>query len=193
MIGVRDPFTELAHTPAEHFKLHFYGAVLHLRERLRDVSPDAFPFLAGYDDELAASGAADAARWVSDLGRWEERATERLPLRDLGRDALELTLFFTAGLAEEDARFASVWEAVQGTPGANRPTLGVLTGWWAEPALRGETRTALRRLLDTGLLEAVNPDAPRGEWALQPPPLLWDAARGGLDGVLADWVAYRPP
>jgi hypothetical protein len=193
MIAVRNPFSELAQTPAEHFKLHFFGAVLQLRERLRDVSPEAFPFLAGYDDELASGGAADAAQWAAELERWGQEATARLPLLGLGCNALELTLFFTVGLAEEDSRFGAVWEAVQGVPGAHRPTLGVLTSWWAEPGLRADTRTALRRLLDIGLLEAVNPDAPRGEWSLQPPPLLWDAARGELDGILADWAAYRPP
>jgi len=192
MSAVRDPFTELAHSPAEHFKLHFYGAVLHLRERLDDAA-EAFPFLIGYDDELAAGGAVDAERWAVDLARWEQEAPLRLPLRDLGCDAFELELFFTVGLAEEDARFAGVWGAVQGTAGAHRPTLGALTAWWAEPAQRSATRAALRRLLDIGLLETVNPDAPRGDWALQVPPLVWDAARGELDGLLADWAAYRPP
>ena len=189
----RNPFIELPVTPVEHFRLHFYGAVLRLRERLADLPANAFPFLAGYEDELMAAGAVDAATWSAELARWEEDATMRLPLRELGAGSLPLALFFTAGLADEDARFGGIWEAAQGVAGAHRPTLGLLTGWWAEPAQRGNVRAALRGLLDLGLLEAVNPEAPRGEWALQPPPLLWDAARGDLTGAVADWAEHRPP
>jgi ATPase family associated with various cellular activities (AAA) len=189
--AVRNPFTELAHTPESHFTLSFYGAVLHLRERLPDLGRDAFPFLAGYDEELVAGGATDAAGWAAGVEAWEGRSPTELPLRRLGISPLELTLFFTAGLAEEDARFGGVWEVVQGARGAHRPTLGLLTGWWSPPERRADVRAALRRLLDAGLLEATNPDAPRPEWTLQPPSLVWDAAHGDLAGAVAPWAVHR--
>src|SRR3954471_4399596 len=84
-------------------------------------------------------------------------------------------------------------EACKARRGAPCPRLAALTAWWAEPPHRSATRAPLRRRLDIGLLETVNPDAPRGDWALQVPPLVWDAARGELDGPLADRAAYRPP
>ena len=57
-----NPFADLPPTPAEHFKLYFYAAVLHLIEQVsqsfgsREAAFEQFPFLDGYYDELATQG-----------------------------------------------------------------------------------------------------------------------------------------
>ena len=43
------------------------------------------------------------------------------------------------------------------------------------------------------MVQVVNPDAPRLEWALQVQPLLWDALRGEPPAELAPWARYQPP
>ena len=61
-------FADLEPTPAEHFKLFFYGAVLSLFHHIVQVfgSCEAafkeFPFLVGYNNELADGGLAGVRR-----------------------------------------------------------------------------------------------------------------------------------
>ena len=58
---------------------------------------------------------------------------------------------------------------------------------------------SLRQLVELGLLEVSNPEAPRLEWVLQIPHLIWDALRGlaGLDShkntSFTGWASYTPP
>jgi len=193
MTAVRDPFSELPHTPGEHFKLHFLRRRAAAARAARRHAAGRVPVPRRYHDELAGGGATGSGQWAADLTQWEESAGARLPLRRLGCDPYELALFFTAGLADEDARFGAVWEAMLGVPGAYRPTLGLLTG------LVGGAGAPTR---DPGGAPAAprrrpardrQSDAPRGEWALQPPPLVWDAARGELDGAVGDWAATDHP
>ncbi len=204
----RDPFSGRTHGPEEHFRLCFYAAVLHVRERLDQLGVttailDRFPFLGTYLDELRdgpfeglPAGVA-LARWEAGVDVWEARSPVRLPLVELkrvyGLSHLALALLFVAGLGDEDPRFGILLEAVQGTPGQHRPTAGLLTGWWNEPEQRVRVRRALHDLLECGLLDVVNVEAPRSEWALQPPPTLWDAIRGNIPTEVAPWARYTPP
>jgi hypothetical protein len=189
---------DLPRTLANHFRLHVYGAILQLRARLpRPDDRNGLGFLTGYLDELALGGFAearpdDAARWSSLVADWERDARGHLPLRALrlatGLDSLALTLLFTVGLVDEDARFGSVFEALNGAS-EPRPTLGLLATWTEDDA----ARDAVRSLLDSGLLESTNPDAPRSRWALDVPPVLWDALRGQPPGPQTPWARYRSP
>ena len=184
---------DLPRSCANHFRLHVYGAILQLRARL--PAPDdtnGLGFLTGYLDELALAGFEqpredDAARWASLVASWERDAHAHLPIRALGLDALAVTLLFTAGLVDEDARFGSLFEALNGAA-EPRPTLGLLATWTDDDA----ARDAVRSLLDAGLFEATNPDAPRSRWALDVPPVLWDALRGQAPGGQTPWARYRP-
>jgi hypothetical protein len=201
-------FAGLPPTPAEHFRLYFFGAVLHVLGQVfqsfgsREAVFEQFPFLAGYQNELALRGlegltpAEASARWQNALYAWETTAPDHLPLRALrqagGLDHTALTLLLTSGLIEEDARFGHLFEAAQAVPGQRRPTLGLLNAWWRD-APDGGARAHLRRLQELGLLQASNPDAPRLEWALQPPGPLWDALRGDAPEVPAPWARYQPP
>jgi hypothetical protein len=188
----------LARTPANHFRLHVYGAVLRLRARL--PAPDdqnGLGFLTGYYAELGPAGFGEPApddeiRWWALVEEWEGAAAGHLPLRALrildGLDPLALTLLFTVGLVEEDVRFGSLFEALNGLPGEPRPTMGLLATWTDGD----DARDAVHTLLGAGLVEAANPDAPRSRWALEVPPILWDALRGRPPDALAPWARYRP-
>ena len=206
-------FSAIPCTPTEHFKRCYYAAVLHVIEQAAQSygAPDAlfehFPFLAGYGAELSAelmqhdlaAGDLSAARtrWIAALGAWEAGATGHLPLLALrtatGLDYAALTMLMTVGLLEEDPRFGLLFEALQTTPGQHRPTVGLLSAWWPTTATETNARTTLRQLQTLGLVEVVNPEAPRSEWALQVPALLWDVARGETQAMLAAWARYLPP
>lgn len=189
---------QLPRTPADHFRLHVYGAVLALRARLPPPDDEnGLRFLQGYYEELARAGFAepgpdDGERWHALVTGWEQSAFGRLPLRSLrdvvGLDPLAVTLLFTVGLVDEDARFGSLFAALNGLAGEPRPTLGLLASWTDD----GAARDAVQSLLDSGLLEAANVSAPRSRWALDVPPVLWDALRGRSPGTAHTSVRHRP-
>ncbi len=204
-----NPFAELPPTPTEHFRLYFFAAVLHVLEQVsislgsREAAVEQFPFLAGYHDECSGFGLEqiptnEVSLWWRDaLLVWEESAPGHLPLRALrascGLDHDALTLLLATGLIEEDARFGLLFESVQSAPGQHRPTLALLNAWWRGPLDCARVRGHVRRLQDVGLLQVVNPDAPRLAWALQPPAPVWDALRGDVHDAPAPWARYRPP
>ena len=203
------PFERMPRTPAAHFKLYFYAAVLHVIEQAclscesQEAALKQFPFLAGYINELAGHGLdglahSEAAGWWEEaLRTWEQTVPGHLPLRALGEAAeLEyatLTLLLSIGLIEEDARFGLLFETIQGMPGQHRPTFGLLNAWWQETREQSDVRSTLRRLQELGLVQVINPDAPRIEWALQVPALLWDAMRGERLQQPAPWARYHEP
>jgi hypothetical protein len=147
----------------------------------RDDLVHQFPFLEAYcydaDDPVAPSGHA--------------------PLRAIqqaaGLDDDAVTLWLAIGLLEEDARFGLLFESLQNVPGQHRPTVGLLTAWWRDEDGCDRVRSDLRQLLDLGLVQVVNPEAPRLEWALQPPSVLWDALRGQKNESPAGWARFHPP
>ena len=87
-------------------------------------------------------------------------------------------LFMCIGLIEEDARFGNVFERAHGIAGQRRATFGLLNAWWDGGNTPESARASLKNLLELGLVHAVNPDAPRLEWALQVSSPVWDALRG---------------
>lgn len=183
---------------SQHFRLWLLAAVLHVVEQLArnlgslDEVLEQFPFLRDYLDELPAD--TSAAEWLSHVRHWEADARQHLPVRAL-RDALALddhavTLFFAIGLIEEDPRFGFVIECAQPvSPGQHRPTLGLLTAWWRDAA---NVREAVRLLLDHGLVQVINADAPRLQWVFQSPPAVWDAIRGEMPPLPLPWLTYTP-
>ncbi|HEX8501942.1 MAG TPA: ATP-binding protein [Pyrinomonadaceae bacterium] len=196
-----------ATTPARHFKLYFYAAVLRLLEycsRTFDSWEEVFaehPFLLGYFQELTAHGLDgmpldDASDfWRRSISEREEATGAHLPIRALreaaGLDFETTVLLLTVGLVEEDARFGTMFEGMHVAAGQHRPTFGLLNELWQDSA--GEVQRPLRRLQELGLVRVSNAEAPRVEWALQVPGLLWDALRGETHERLAPWARYRPP
>ncbi|HSF30696.1 MAG TPA: ATP-binding protein, partial [Candidatus Tectomicrobia bacterium] len=204
-----NPFADLPPTSVEHFKLYFYAAVLQVIIQASQAFGsyeavfEQYPFLMGYDDELGQRGVdrslGDAATvwWRDALLAWEESVPGHLPLRALrettGLDHAALTLLLNIGLIEEDARFGWLFETIQGTPGQHRPTIGLLNASWGARTDLVQVRAHLRHLQALGLARVVNPDAPRIEWALQIPGVLWDVLGGEKREALASWAHYRAP
>lgn len=204
-----NPFALLPRTPESHFKLYFYAAVLRLLERLISTSVSAeevferFPFLAGYNNELAENGLEGisrdeaANRWRDALYAWEGSVSTRLPLRALregaGLDHEGLVLFLSIGAIEEDLRFGALFEALQSAPAQRGLTVGLLNTWWPDPEGDGSARRRVQRLIDLGLVRPTNPEAPRVEWSLQVHGLVWDLLRGDTQETLSHWARYRSP
>lgn len=189
------PFAEFEVTPQSHFKLCFYGSVLNLIERLLrsfgsfEETFEKFPFLIGYNDELAEYGLIgqsvdDAAKWWGDsIEGWEADATNWLPLlrlrqkAHLERSAIDALL--CVGLVEEDARFGTLFESMQEQPGQRRPTLGLIKQWWGDDAVQ--------TLVDLGLLRVGSTDLPRAERTLQVPGPIWETLKGRVSEQFENW------
>jgi len=202
-------FAEARPSPVEHFKLYFYAAVLHVVGEIAtllgslETACNQFPFLKGYYDQFARyapenSNWREFADWWRDsLFAWEQTTNEFLPLRAIresaGLDHEAVTLLLAAGLHEEDARFGPLFEMVQGTPGQPRPTLGLIGAWWRDADGNNQGRALVRQLQDVGLVQIVNTEAPRSQWALQIPAPIWDAIRGEKQNAPAPWIRYCAP
>jgi hypothetical protein len=197
----------LPRTAASHFKIYFFAAALHVLEQLSrnlgslDEVLEQFPFLRDYLDEAKRNGISDFAAgspehdWLRAVRAWECSVEGHLPIRAL-RDTLALEdatilLLFTIGLIEEDPRFGFVIECAQPvSPQQHRPTLGLLMAWWRDAAETNLARSGVRTLLDNGLLQVLNADAPRLQWVFQSPPAVWDALRGEMVSAPAPWLRF---
>ena len=133
---VRDPFAGREHSPAEHFRLCFYGGLLLLRE----LAPDSGERLVPYLEELRGTGLdgrpprAARMEWDDRLAAWESASAVRLPLCDLREAAGLDRLAHHAVFPPRPAR--------GGSP--HRPfRQGPLAGCWADPADRVRARRAL--------------------------------------------------
>ncbi|MCA1564731.1 MAG: ATP-binding protein [Acidobacteria bacterium] len=207
------PFADFAATPANHFKLYVFAAVARVLEQVAqsfgtiEAAYEQFPFLEGYDEELEGRAPAHLACgedeggahewWREAIRLWEEGTEARLPLRALREtaalDHAGVTLLMCAGLIEEDARFGLLFETMQATPGQHRPNLGLLSAWWRDREDYREVRARIRELHELGLVEFTGTAAPRTEWSLSAPPLLWDVLRGETRERLAPWARYHAP
>jgi hypothetical protein len=197
---ITGPFADRPFAPAQHFRLALYATIAHALDVFADGDAasalEACPFLEDYLDDIAGclgddAGLPFAPRWRAALAAWEaqaERAGVALPLSSLrraGLGALEAELWLATGMIEEDPRFAQLFahaqrDQVQGRDG--RPSVGLLLAWWREDADGHDridaVRRALHRLIDLGLLQVPNPEAPRPEWTPLPTLAAWDALRG---------------
>src|SRR5437879_1500649 len=170
------PVTTASLTPEEHFKIWFCLAVQRLIEQAATFTGSSeetlqqYPFLEDYVEEIHSRG-LDTAEGRNALAEREHASTAHLPIRKLrDRSAVDdaaLNLLMATGLIEEDARFGPFFEALQNIPGQHRPTVALLTALFRDEADCSEIRANLRRLTDLGLVQAVNPEAARLEWALE--------------------------
>ena len=181
-----------------------------------------FPFLAHYREQIelflppGIPPEKAVTWWEEEVGSWQARVPVYLPLTGLegmkgigskGRAAL-----MAAGLVEEDSRLGTVLAHLQEPLLARRPTLelvgqllaedgGAILGGYSEHevhpaqeahASNGSAWEITRELFQMGALETMNPDAPRAEWVLRVPALIWDAVRGALDGSLSGQWTLHP-
>jgi hypothetical protein len=192
-------FSDLPRVPLEHFKLCWFGAVLHVLRSAHDAfgvdaTRKAFPFLAEYEAQLQRrsidAGAKDACeRFWTTVETWEATASTHLPLRAV-RVVAELGwrvvgALVAAGLHEEDPRFGAVFAALQG--GNNVPTVGFLNACFSD----GE-RGPVRSLQDSGLL-AVSPEpGGRHAWSVQVPAWVWDAVSHATGKLAGPGFTFEP-
>lgn len=196
---------DLPRDPETHFRLCLYSAVLRVVARAVaahgsfEAAFAAYPFLAGYSNQLADHGLGGMsiehapARWHQAVRSWEEEYSAHLPMRAL-RESLglrdeEVSLLMGIGLPEVDARFGALFEQLNGTAGLRRPTVGLLSAWWADSM---DVGVLVRRLLEDGLVATVNPEAPRAEWQLTVPPLIWDAMQNRVVVSGGPWICHHP-
>jgi hypothetical protein len=194
----------LAH--ASGFRRHFFGAVLHVLARLAgefgsvEGAVGQFPFLGDYVSEIDSLGwggeahSAAGAKFIENGSLDEDEDSVLGRLRTVFElTPRELTLLFATGLIEEDARFGALIDWAQPFAGGqHRPTLGLLTAWWREENDCSAVRRTVERLQAFGLIEVVNPEAPRLQWAFQPAQAVWDLLRDGRLGRIG-WARFRPP
>lgn len=146
-----------------------------------------FPFLGQLEATIARSrgkaGSPDDA-----LRAFEATHKDHLPLRalcdDLGLDARARSLVLAVGLAEEDPRFAALFDKLQETEELGRPTVGTLVRWWSRDW--PELRALVNRLVAAGLVDLARPELPTSLQALRVHPVVWSALRGEapVDGAL---------
>jgi hypothetical protein len=194
-------FAALAHTPQQHFALHFYAALLRVIEQATlhfggaAAAHERFPFLAGYFGEIAAAGLDDSSfalaskRWATAVEVWERAAAVRLPLAAVrtaaGLRPHDLTVLAQIGLPDEDPRFGVVFDTLQGGLGLHRPTIGLLGAWQDEAS---DPRGAGYRLQALGLVEVSGESG-----CLRIAPAVSEAIRGGNVISMMGWAEYRRP
>lgn len=206
----------------EHFQAYLLSTVTHMMVQAAPADGEleallsTFPFLREYSAEMPTENWSDAGGWLRWLLAFEARHERvHLPLREL-RHALSsgvseraahasVQLLLAAGIQEEDPRFGLLFDAMQGTAGQQRPTLGLLAAWWHDPSNTQDGRYLLQRLRGVGLIRVDNPSSPRSCWSLQVHGQVWDALRGqplftsGVDihhvalGELGDFEALVVP
>ena len=196
-------FADLSPSPQSHFQLCFYGAVSRIIEQVT-ISLGSLPavfeqwsFLEGYYQELEWRNLCGLNQtwWVAALQDWETNCAMHLPLRAL-REAYALEpeavlMLMSIGLIEEDARFGLLYDSLQISNAQHRPSLGLIESWWRDVFPNSSSREMLRQLINTGLVQVTNPDAPRLERTVSVPNALWDALRGEL--ALGEHLQYRAP
>ena len=196
------PFADVPYSAGQHCRLALFGVIAHLMEECADgdlrAALEAHPFLVDYHQEIMARFPGTdtlTAAWRAAVLRWEEAAPQRLPLCALlraGLSRIDLELLLAAGIVEEDPRFGQMFERAQGRE--RRPTLGLLLAWWRIDSKGDDRADGVRRalldLVQRGLLEVLNPDAPRPDWVLSVPHALWDCLRGDAPSVR--WLKHEP-
>ncbi len=201
-------FDRLLPTARSHFVLHFFAAVYrivyHLR-RLHEEKPEAIfaehSFLSSYFGEMVdylppgLSWQAGTVWWRDQIARWEQQAAVHLPLLALHRLDFDHRLALVlAGLVEEDSRFGSIFEQLQAPLLRRRPSLEMIAYLLADdhaPA-RPDPWHLGRVLIGAGLAVVDDEQAPRSEWLLRVPAMIWDVIRGEEMPRPAPWCRYRP-
>lgn len=208
-------FEHVPRNPPGSFVLYLYAAIYRLMRQIQRLSDagglefdavfERYPFLSDYYLEMRRhmpeqiTWGEGGEWWRREIKAWEAAAEAHLPLRALAEDAglgFESCLaFMITGLVEEDSRFGTLFAELQEPLNHRRPTLELVGQMMIEEALVGESDpwTVCRPLFELGLVEAPNRQAPRSEWLLRVPPMLWDAARGEMSAHPAPWAVYKSP
>jgi hypothetical protein len=206
-------FNHIERSAAGHFRLNFYAAVYHVvhaLRRLADNSDAEFAktlqehrFLARYLEQILPhlpdelSWKDMLAWWQREISAWEIDAGPDLPLAALASEGrLSFTsrlVLMIAALGEEDSRFGTMFETLQGPLAARRPSLELVGRLLSNSDLAIDGWAICRELLSMGLIEVTNPDAPRSEWTIKQPAAVWRMIRGERACDLLPDCQLAPP
>jgi hypothetical protein len=209
-LEARPAFSDVPRDARGHLGLLFYAAAFHLIYYLRSRVSDTerpldevlreHPFLAAYFTQIR-SRLPDDIDWEQSLTwlregilEWECGTAAVLPLVAL-REALDLAYpgtlaFLFAGLVEEQAEFGALFASMQKSDPGNRVSLGVLQRVLQDEETP-EAWVFTRPLIESGIIQVVNRDAPRSAWTLRVPAVLWNAVRGECAEKPLDGVRYH--
>ena len=183
-------FEQLPRDAASAFRLSAIGTVLHMLELQMPHLPADFPAATQLADEYRAAAAALARRpapssaaWAEAQTAWQGKAVtlpaSRLAAAGFGPGHLQLLM--SLALVEEDPRLALLIE-----PDGGMPSLGGLVALWRGGAGvddPGRVRDQLLDLVDAGLVNISNLEAPRSAWQLRAPVAVVDALAGQLPRI----------
>ena len=211
---IPNSFDHVPRTIGGHFVINLYAAIYRLLHQTRHFAElgdstleelfQRYPFLGEYFVEMRQHMPDDITWedatqwWHAEILRWEKECQAHLPLRSLAAQAAlsfqSRLAFMLIGLVEEDSRFGTLIAELQDPLTHRRPTLELAGQIVMDAAAVGESDpwTICRPLLSTGLVEVLNKQAPRSEWLLRVPPLLWDAVRGQIPDPPATWCKRHP-
>ena len=183
-------FEQLPRDASSAFRLSAIGTVLHMLELQMPHLPADFPAATQLADEYRAAAAALARRpapssaaWAEAQSAWQGK-TVTLPASRLAAAGFgpgHLQLLVSLALVEEDPRLALLIE-----PDGGMPSLGGLVALWRGEAGvddPGRVRDQLLDLVDAGLVNISNLEAPRSAWQLRAPVAVVDALAGQLPRI----------
>jgi hypothetical protein len=206
------PFTAAGHFLLYYYAA-VHRLLDHIRRLARhggddlDLTFRKYPFLTHYGNEILAH-MPEGKSWDDGPGWWEQTIADwqaaqqrsvmaqapRLPLLALAREAdisfRSRVALILVGLVEEDSRFGTVLADLQAPLPYRRPTLEFVAHAMIDDPGDGHPGSAdasavCRELLSSALVEVVNRESPRSEWALRVPSILWDAIRGHSTAEIA--------
>ena len=206
-------FAQVPATKERHFALNFFAAVFRLINQARRLAENrdekidqvfaSYPFLAQYFDEMRQfmppELSWDQAEfwWEQQITAWEQKCEQDLPLLKVDKNfelgfSARMALIL-AGSVEEDSRLGTIVAQLQAPLNHRRPVLEFL-GQCAKPAQQTYTEPwkVCRPLLDAGLLIPLDMQAPRSEWVLKVPMVLWDLIRGNDSFFQQGWFQIHP-
>jgi hypothetical protein len=205
------PFSDVPYGARGHLGLQFYAAAYHVIQHLLRRTTTAgrtpgevwrdYPFLVPYFTNIQERLPKDftwpgSLEWLDrQVDAWENAAGLPLPLLQMCR-VLALPhhgalVFVLAGLVEEEAQFATLFAALDQPRSEHRPSVGLAQQIFEGPG-REDLWQVIRPLVDTGFLQVVNRDAPRSEWILRVPTVLWNAVRGECAASPLAGVHFHP-
>jgi ATPase family protein associated with various cellular activities (AAA) len=197
-----------------HFLLNFYAAIHRLINHIRRLSEvggedlettfEHYPFLAGYFSEMQRympeESLSETAlqQWAAEIHAWEKACSHHLPLRALTESAgigfYSRIAWMIVGLVEEDSRFGTIFSRLQEPLAYRRPCLELVGQMMLDDSLMGhaDSWSICQPLFSSGLVDVAQRDAPRSEWMLRVPSILWDAVRGEVEAHPAPWCQHHP-
>ncbi|HEY1902806.1 MAG TPA: ATP-binding protein [Terracidiphilus sp.] len=204
-------FPDVPRDARGHLGLLFYAAAFHLIYHLRcgadatnrtlEQVLEEYPFLSSYFSQVR-SRLPEEIDWGRSLHwlrmqilEWEQEAPGKLPLVEqrttLGIGFAGTLAFVLAGMVEERAEFGDIFASLQQSQGQRRPSLALLQRILEDEEC-AEAWLLVRPLIDGGYILVVNRDAPRAEWILRVPTVLWNAVRGERAETPFDQARHHP-